>query len=191
MRVPASGAARCGPRRRRGCTVRGGRQRGRSAIVALGAGVLVALTAGCAGGPDLSADSTTFDGLDPAVVAEVRASDVAWGKVETEPERTRASMAQGIARNYVQCRAAYEAYASWVATGQVPPVPAIPEVAAALEPANTAIVRAQADIAGAVEAGDPAALRDFLVGEARCGEWIPVDPEDPSATIADAVRALD
>lgn len=170
--------------------MRGGRQRGRSALVALGAGILGALAAGCAGGPDLSADSATFDGLDPAVVAEVRASDVAWSKVETEPERTRASMAQGIARNYVQCREAYEAYASWVATGQVPPVPAIPEVAAAIEPANTAIIRAQAQIAGSLRAGDRAALRDVLVGEARCGEWIPVDPEDPSATIADAVRAL-
>lgn len=167
-----------------------GRRGRRGVAVALGTAAVAVLAAGCAGGPDLTPASATFEGLDPAVVAEVRASEVAWGRVETEPERTRASMAQGIVRNYLQCRAAYEAYAAWTATGQAPPVPAVPEAATPIEPANSAIIRAQADIARALTQGDRAALRDVLVGDGRCGDWIPVDPDDPDATIADAVRAL-
>lgn len=159
------------------------------------AGAVVAsfavLLAGCGGAPDLAADSEVFEGLDRAVVHEVLESPVASGKVEQAAEESRASMAQGIVRNFLQCRGAYAAYRSWVTTGTAPAVPAPSDPVVPLEPSNETTERAQVDIHTAIRSGEPARLRDFLVGEGRCGEWIPVRPGDPAGdTIADAVDAL-
>lgn len=161
-------------------------------LVALtcGAATLIVLLTSC-GATDLDADDDAFEGLDPEVVTEVMANPVAWGKVQSEEDETRASMAQGIVRNFVQCRGAFDAYRSWVTTGTTPEVPALDAVAHPLEPATSAIENAQAYIADAIASGEPAQLKDFLVGEARCGEWIPVEPGRPDGpTIEDAVGAL-
>lgn len=155
-------------------------------------GVLASTLASCAGtGPDLDAGSDVFEGLDPEVVAEVMANPVAWGKVQEEDEQTRASMAQGIVRNFIQCRGAFDAYRSWVTTGTTPEVPVVDAVVHPLEPAAGAIEQSQAYIEDAIASGEPARLKDFLVGEARCGEWIPVEPGRPDGpTIEDALGAL-
>ena len=159
-------------------------------VVAAAAVLLSVLLAGC-GGDDLTPESDTFAGVDPAVVAEVRESPVAWGKVEQEDEATRASLAQGIARNFVQCRAAFGAYESWVTTGQTPPVPELPSVTHPLEPGNSALESDHAFVEAAIASGEPGKLRDFLVGEARCGEWIPAEPGAVDGpTIEDAVEEL-
>jgi hypothetical protein len=175
--------------------------RGRPGVFAtsrrkVAAGVVVAtsfalLLTGFDDSPDLSADSAIFEGLDPAVVQEVLDSPVAFGKVQQMEEDTQASMAQGIVRNFVQCRGAYSAYRSWLTTATAPAVPALSDPTAPVEPSNEATERAQVVIAAAIRSGEPAQLRDFLVGEARCGEWIPVVPGEPAGdTIADAVEAL-
>lgn len=149
------------------------------------------LLAACSGSPDLSAESAIFEGLDGAVVQEVLDSPVAFGKVKQMTEDVQASMAQGIVRNFVQCRAAYSAYESWVTTGVAPQAPPVSTPTQPVEPSNETTDRAQAVIESAIASGEPSRLRDFLVGEARCGEWIPVDPGDPEGdTIADAVEAL-
>lgn len=164
----------------------------RSAAPLLALVTLTATLASCAGtGPSLDAGSDTFEGLDPEVVAEVMANPVAWGKVQEEEEQTRASMAQGIVRNFIQCRAAFDAYRSWVTTGTTPEVPVLSVAVHPLEPATDAIENAQAYIEDAIASGEPAQLKNFLVGEARCGEWIPVEPGRPDGpTIEDALGTL-
>lgn len=162
----------------------------RLAALTCGGAALAVVLASCAT-DDLDAGSEAFDGLDPAVVDEVMQNPVAWGKVQEEDEQTRASMAQGVVRNFVQCRGAYDAYRSWVTTGTTPDVPVMDAASHPLEPAATAIEQSQAYIEAAISSGEPARLRDFLVGEARCGEWIPVEPGKPDGpTIEDAVGAL-
>lgn len=162
----------------------------RLATLACGSAVLAVVLTACAAA-DLDAGSEAFEGLDPAVVDEVMQNPVAWGKVQEEDEQTRASMAQGIVRNFVQCRAAYDAYRAWVTTGTTPDVPPLDAASNPLEPAATAIAQSQAYIEAAISSGEPDRLRDFLVGEARCGEWIPVEPGRPDGpTIEDAVGAL-
>ncbi|WP_431836137.1 hypothetical protein [Cellulomonas sp. Y8] len=156
-------------------------------MAALAAGLLLT----SCGQSEPSEDSTVFDGLDSSVVREVMDSPVAWGKVLQEEEQTRDSMAQGIVRNFIQCRSAFDAYRSWVTTGAAPDAPTLPEATHPIEPANTAIVQAQEYIEAAIDSGEPAQLRDFLVGEATCGEWIPVEEGRPDGpTIEDAVEAL-
>lgn len=157
--------------------------------LALSAAVL--LLAGC-GAPDLSAESAVFEGLDTAVVQEVLDNPEAFGKVKQMEEGVQASMAQGIVRNFIQCRAAYSAYESWLTTGVAPTPPPVSTPTQPVEPSNETTDRAQAYIEAGIASGDPAQLRDFLVGDARCGEWIPADPGDPSGdTIAVRVKALD
>lgn len=152
-------------------------------------GALVVLLTSC--GVPAPTTSDVFDGLDPAVVAEVMDDPVAWGKVLDEDDATRRSMAQGIVRNFQQCRAAYAAYRSWLTDGPPPAVPDVSVPAHPLEPADTAIRNTQVRIEDAITSGDPALLRDLLVGDARCGEWIPAEARDrDGGTIADAVRTL-
>ncbi|UZN02409.1 hypothetical protein [Cellulomonas sp. S1-8] len=162
----------------------------RRALSMGGSVAAVVLLTSCAA-PVPTAESDVFDGLDPSVVQEVMDNPVAWGKVLDEDEATRASMAQGIVRNFVQCRGAYEAYLSWVTDGETPDVPEPSAPTRPIEPAHTAIEQSQAVIEAAIASGDPARLRDVLVGEARCGMWIPLEAGDPDGPkIADAVRAL-
>lgn len=147
--------------------------------------------ASCGSSPDLSAESTIFEGLDGAVVQEVLESPVAFGKVKQMEKDVQASMAQGIVRNFLQCRAAYSAYESWLTTGVTPEPPALSTPTHPVEPSNETTDQAQAYIEAAIASGDPAQLQGFLVGDARCGEWIPADPAEPAGdTIADRVRAL-
>lgn len=163
---------------------------GRRLQIAGGTATLVVVLTSCAASAPTAA-SEVFDGLDPLVVEEVMDDPVAWGKVLDEDDATRESMAQGIVRNFEQCRGAYEAYQAWVTDG---PPPAVPETSAPsrpLEPAHTAIEQTQTLIEDAIAAGDPGLLRDVLVGEARCGEWIPAKAGDRDGPmIAEAVRAL-
>lgn len=156
------------------------------------AGVAVALLVPASCSPPVpTADADVFEGLDPATVAEVIDDPVAWGKVLDEDDPTRTSMAQGIVRNFLQCRGAYEAYRTWVVDGTTPDVPEPSRPTRPIEPAQAAIARSQTFIEDAIASGDPAQLRDFLVGEARCGEWIPVTAGDRDGpTIAEAVRDL-
>lgn len=155
-----------------------------------GSATLAVVLTSCAG-PDLDAGSDVFDGLDPAVVAEVMANPVAWGKVQQEEEQTRGSMAQAIVRNFIQCRAAFDAYRSWVTTGTAPEVPEVDTASHPLEPGASAIEHAQTRIEAAIASGEPAQLKETLVGEARCGEWIPAEPGRPDGpTIEDALGAM-
>jgi len=60
-----------------------------------------------------------------------------------------------------------------------------------VEPSNATTVMAHETITRALESGDPQPLRQFLVGEGTCGQWIPAEPGDVSGpTIADEVQGL-
>ena len=153
---------------------------------------MAGFVAGCSGGePAPTASSNYFDGLDGAVVAEVLANPVAMRKVAEEPTSTRSSMAQGIVRNFEQCRTAFQAYQSWLTTGVVPAPPQLSDPAEPIEPSNAAVVQSARMISDALDSGDPGGLRHFLTGNGSCGQWIPAEPGDlKGQTIKAAVESL-
>lgn len=165
-----------------------GRRFARRSILAVGAPVAALLVAGCAASGNVEADSPIYDGLDPVVVEEVLANPSARGKIDTMPEDVRESMAQAIVRNFIQCRDALDLYNTWVTVGELPALPELPVPTEPIEPGNEAIVSDRQHIEDALASGEPDNLKGFLVGEGRCGEWIPADPENPNGPlIADEV----
>lgn len=154
------------------------------------AGVALVLS-GCASDPALSASSDAFAGLDPAVTEEVLAHPAAKQKIAEEPAETRESMAQGIVRNFIVCRAAHEAYQSWMTSGVSPTLAPLPEPRSPREPSHSDWITAYERLEAHVTSGEPEQLRSWLTGTGSCGEWIPAAPGDASGpTIKDAVEAV-
>lgn len=154
----------------------------------VGGTVAALLVAGCAASGDVESDSSIYDGLDRAVVEEVLANPSARGKIDSMSEDVRESMAQAIVRNFIQCRDAFDLYTTWVTVGELPALPELSEPTEPIEPGNEAIVSDRRYIEDALASGEPDNLKGFLVGEGRCGEWIPADPENPDGPlIADEV----
>ena len=132
----------------------------------------------CGGDAEVSKDASYFEGLDPDVVAEVLNDPVAAQKIEEEPEETKASMAQGIVRNYIICREAFRVYEEWTTTGQVPKLEPIPSPANPEEPSNESVEDDYSSVKAAIESGEPQQLRQRLTAEGSCGQWIPAEPGD-------------
>ena len=149
---------------------------------------LMALSA-CSGDAEVSKQAGYFEGLDPEVVDEVLNDPVAAQKIEEEPEETKASMAQGIVRNYVICREAFQAYREWTTTGQAPELEPMPSPDDPEEPSNESVENDYAAVKAAIESGEPQQLRLRLTAEGGCGNWIPAEPGDREGpTIKEAIE---
>ncbi|GAB3089768.1 hypothetical protein [Nocardioides zeae] len=140
----------------------------------------------------LTADAAAFDGLDQAVVEEVLENPDAVGKIEDEASSSAAaSMAQGITINFVVCRRVAADYRTWVTTGAVPTLAALPEPTRPQQPSYADWQRMHDDLAALYASGDPAQVRGFLTGESSCGHWIPAEPGDVSGpTVEDVVGEI-
>ncbi len=157
-------------------------------LLLAGISLCLALSA-CSGDADVSEDASHFEGLDREVVAEVLSDPVAAQKIEEEPEETKASMAQGIVRNYEVCRAAFRAYHEWTTTGRAPELAPIPVPASPEEPSNEAVARDYSSVKAAILSGEPQQLRTRLTAEGSCGQWIPAEPGDREGpTIKEAIE---
>ena len=146
------------------------------------------LLTGCSDSILSSPDADIFQGLDPTVVSEVLANPAARAKIETEPKDRQLSLAQGITMSFIVCRDLLKDYQQWQQTGIAPTLKQLPK------PTNPDPLTAEhwelsyLDIKESIESGDPEELRDFLTGEASCGEWIPAQPGDISGpTIEDVI----
>lgn len=145
------------------------------------------IAASCTEG--LSADADYFDGLDGTVVAEILEHPAARQKIEEEPSATRASMAQGIAVNFMVCRDALRAYQGWVSTGVAPSLGPLPKPIHPREPSFSANENQYARLAASLDSGELDQLRLSLTGEGSCGQWIPASPGDAAGpTIKDVVE---
>ncbi|WP_203336264.1 hypothetical protein [Nocardioides limicola] len=150
--------------------------------------------------PTLDEDSAIFVGVEPSIVTEVLAHPQAQAMLDEEGtadddsgssgEERRDSLAQGIAINFVMCRATAEAYKSWLSSGVRPATPRVPTVAEPQEPSYSDWLDLQDRLDGLFMSGDPAQVRDrFLTGAGSCGEWIPAVPGDVSGpTIEDEIE---
>lgn len=160
----------------------------RSVITALSMAVVLSVT-GCTTSDSPADASDAYAGLDQAVVQEVFANPVAIQKIDEEPESTRLSMAQGIVRNFMVCRNAYDTYEQWLTTGERPelaplPVPENPE-----EPSNGDWDVTFKALQDRLKSGEPDQLREWLTAEGSCGAWIPATPGDADGpTIRDAIE---
>lgn len=70
------------------------------------------------------------------------------------------------------------AYQSWIKTGTPPtlnllPIPANPDA----DTTKHWEMR-YSDILTSIESGDPEQLRNWIIGDGSCGEWIPAQPGD-------------
>lgn len=131
-----------------------------------------------------------YVGLDPAVVAEVLESPVARQKLVEEPPETRASLGQGMVRNFLVCRDALRVYQTWLATGQQPDLAPLPTVENPVEPSNAHWIEDFSRLDQLLDSGDPDRLRTWLTGKGSCGQWISAVPGDPGGpTIADVIEA--
>jgi hypothetical protein len=148
---------------------------------------------GCSHSSDpVTAGASYFAGLDPAVVREVLTNPDAMGKVDAEPSPTRASLAQGIVENFIECRAEYTALRDWVTTGTKPVLAAMPKPTSPVQPSYDDVKAQHQRVAAAIDAGDPSPLRvDLTDVDGGCGVWIPEKAGDITGpTIADAVKEL-
>lgn len=145
---------------------------------------LPAIFVGCstsAASTSISPDDAAFRGLDSAVVREVIDNPGAQKRAaNTSDEEWRRSLWQGMARNFVECRAAANAYEQWTTTGVVPTLPPATRPEQPLEPSNRDLAAFRTSVASALSGGDPEVLRGLITGEGRCGEWIPMKSGDVS-----------
>lgn len=146
------------------------------------------LLAGCSSSILSSPDADVFQGLDPTVVSEVLANPTVRTKIETEPKERQPSLAQGIVINFIVCRDLLKDYQQWQLTGIAPTLKPLPQ------PTNPDPLTTEgwelkySGIKEGVDSGDPENLRDWLIGEGRCGEWIPAQPGDITGpTIEDII----
>lgn len=150
------------------------------------------LFSGCSSDGDagVGTDSAAFAGIDGDVAREVLSNPVSSAKIEEETtESSRASMAQGIALNFIMCRSTAQLYQDWVRTGVAPELPAVPTVDEPQQPAYDDTLLTQERLGDLIASGDPAELLGFLTGESSCGHWIPATPGDVSGpTIEDSLR---
>jgi hypothetical protein len=149
---------------------------------------LIALAA-CSRSGGISGNADSFKGLDPSVVAEVLANPVASQKLQEEPEATKASLAQGMVRNFILCRQAFHVYQGWITTGTPPSLGPLPTPTHPLEPSNSAEVHDYAAVRTAIRSGEVEQLRFWLTAQGSCGQWIPAKAGDASGpTIKDVVE---
>jgi len=83
--------------------------------------VLLLVVAGCSGGPVvLSPDGDYFDGLDPALVAEVLGNPTSKWVIGSFEGEEQEQVAQGSVVNYGYCREMLRVYQEWTITGVRP-----------------------------------------------------------------------
>ncbi|ROS22959.1 hypothetical protein [Cellulomonas sp. PhB150] len=150
---------------------------------------ILALTACSSSEVKVDAAQPYFEGLEAAYVQEVLDNPVSRQKINEEPEDTRASMAQGIVRNFIVCRGVWDDYSKWITTGVRPDLVALPEPKNPEEPSATQWKTDYAYLESQYASGEPDQVRDWLTQPGSCGAWIPVSPDKPDVTISDAVRA--
>jgi len=153
-------------------------------------GIVVCLLVVVSCGGDLfSADAKHFQGLDPAVVAEVLTNPVARQKIEEEPSATRESMAQAIVINFILCRDAFRVYRDWINTGRAPDLAPPPLPTNPRDPSFSGLESYYGLFESAIDSGELERLRFVLTAEGSCGRWIPAVPGDSSGpTIMDSIE---
>ena len=146
------------------------------------------LLTGCSDSILSSPDADVFQGLDPTVVSEVLANPTVRTKIERRAKDEQPGLAQGIVINFIVCRDMLRVYQEWQRSGVPPKLQPLPHHA------NPDPITAESwelkysGIKESADSGDPENLRDWLIGEGRCGEWIPAQPGDISGpTIEDVV----
>ncbi len=158
-------------------------------IAAVACAALFVLSACGSGDDSVAASSDALKGLDTAIVSEVLANPVALERINGETGSRKSGMAQGIVRNFIVCRSAFDVYNDWRLTGTPSDLVTNPEPANPVEPSNKDFADYYQRIAGAVTSGDILIFREWLTGEGSCGQWIPSEPGDPnSPTIRDAIE---
>ncbi len=172
----------------RGRSIRSGHAAAHRRLAAATASLLLLLGA-CSSADVASADADHFAGLDPTVVAEVVDNPVVAQRLDEEPPETRASLAQGIARNFIVCRDAFRVYQDWITTGAPPPLAPLPIPDNPVEPSNTVWEREYEALQARIASGEPQQLRFWLTAEGSCGQWIPANPGEPQGpTIGDVIE---
>lgn len=160
----------------------------------VGAVLASAVLAGCGDDESLALDPAdqAFAGIDKAIVTEVLENPEAAENIGLSATDGQAqSMAQGIALNFITCRAAGDAYRSWVMTGETPTTVTVPHVEHPIDPGHQAVEDFVQAVNTATASGDPATLRANLSGPGSCGSWIPAEPGDVSGpTIEDTLEDI-
>lgn len=133
-----------------------------------------------------------FEGLPPAVVAEVLENPDASRKIlEEETASARDSMAQGIAINFITCREVAAGYRSWVTDGIRPTLKPVAKVGAEKQPSYGDAQVVRDHLESLIASGDPSQLKATLEGPSSCGHWIPAEPGDVSGpTIEDSLKGI-
>lgn len=153
--------------------------------------------AGCSGVTDLGAvvitpDNEALEGLDSAVATEMLANPIAMERLRDEQGRAaKESLAQGMAINFSVCRDVFRVYEGWLNSGTPPELEPLPRPVSPRQPAMQAWNSSYLDLQKRVASGEADRLKDFLTGEASCGEWIPAIAGDRfGPSIEEAVRDL-
>lgn len=139
-----------------------------------------------------SVSDPIFDGLPPALVAEVLSNPAAQANIDMPiSPADRDSLWQGMVLNFMLCRQEFDIYKEWVTTGPRPQaLPAPPRPTTPLS-SYSALLTFHRYLQSLVDSQDPARMRTDLLADAGCGKWIPVTPGDASGpTIADVVRRM-
>jgi hypothetical protein len=166
--------------------------RRRSAVLLLvGAFAFAGFACGGDGAGDGDAETLVpaeaFEGLPPDVVSE-RLSDPAFVQgLETDPPQRRARVAQLNVASTVFCRDTYAAYVAWVETGETPDPPTVVRPSSPEDGFDDFMEAYRRSAEEAIESGDPAMLRRWLLQQGAGCASIVVDAAEPTRRIEDAL----
>ena len=148
--------------------------------------VLCLAVAGCTGDDVFDPDARHFDGLDPAVVAEVLSNPVERSRIERESSDQK-NLAQVRVINFIMCRDVLRVYQEWLKTGYVTELRDLPAPTYEEEGFYTWDYDYES-YKNILATGSIEELRKSLTQEPSCGRSVPHQPGDISGpTIADVV----
>ena len=150
----------------------------------------IVLVSGCSGSPTpaaLEPNSAVFAGLPSEVVAE-RLGDPELQEILRNPAPwTREEIAQNNISFTILCRDILEAEQRWRATGDRPGVPELVSPDNPVEGFASAMENWLAQVGDAIDAGDPAVLREWLTAEGGCRLVIADPKTSDTQTVADVL----
>lgn len=146
-----------------------------------------ALLAGCSS--DDAVTTSTYDGLDAALVTEATNNGEFVSRLADQPPETKAGLAQGMVINFAVCRQMLRAYEQLLTTGTAEPLPALPRPTNPESFSYDWWIRDHESMSTAVEGRDIDAVRQWIAGEGSCGEWVPVSAAE-FETIQQRVASL-
>lgn len=147
--------------------------------------ILCLAVVGCAGGSVFDPDARHFDGLDPAVVAEVLSNPVERSRIERQSSDLQKRLAQVRVINFIMCRDVLRVYQEWLKTGYVSELRDLPAPTYEEEGFYT-WDNEYKRIENILATGSIDELRKRLTQQTSCGQGVPYQPGDISGpTIVD------